>query len=102
MIVKDTRMAVHTVLFRQKKVMHYRETPETKFAELYSYDAGPLRWGGTEKGTHPDEEALGVAGVFGPLPPGPTPVAQLPTEHGPQSPLWRLCKQNCHVDTGRK
>ena len=43
-------------------------------------------------GTYPDKEALGVAGVLGPLPPGPTPVAQLPAKHRPQSPLWRLCR----------
>lgn len=46
--------------------------------------------GGLVMGTDPDKEALRVASVLGSLPPSPTPVAQLPAEHGAQPPLRRV------------
>ncbi len=41
--------------------------------------------------TYPDKEALGVAGVLGPLPPSSTAVAQFSAEHWTQPPLGSVC-----------
>ena len=41
--------------------------------------------------TYPDKEALGVAGVLGPLPPSSTAIAQLSAEHWAQPPLGSVC-----------
>ena len=43
--------------------------------------------------TYPNKKALGVAGVFGPLPARAAAVAQLPAEHGAQPPLRSICMQ---------
>lgn len=53
--------------------------------------------GGLVMGTDPDKEALRVASVLGSLPPSPTPVAQLPAEHGPQPPLRRVCTPHARM-----